>query len=146
MNTDGEVTDFNKFKDIVDRFLGDVDRQDIMRYRLQNPTVLMQEDSFLSENQGHLKTMEVGQVISKKRPLSGPLKTSKGKRIPIMCGWCGQHHPSYQCNDKKNTKWITHRCTNCHGFGHPKSVCSSVNLPNKKNIGKVDNLTQIFFC
>ena len=58
------------------------------------------------------------------------LKTKSGKRIPPICGWCDKNHPTHACK-KSRVKWVNHRCTNCKGLGHPKTVCTSPNLKNE---------------
>merc|ERR1712168_1061882 len=52
------------------------------------------------------------------------VSTSKKKKNPPICGWCGKNHPSYLCKSPKD-KWSNHFCTNCGGQGHPKAVCES---------------------
>ena len=112
------------FKDCVDTFLGDEDKYKNKKQCILNP----EKNPAILEQFRDIPDLLVNQVVNKQKKELGPKKTSKGKRIPILCGWCGQHHPSYSCPDKKSTKWLNHRCTNCLGVGHPKAVCSSVNL------------------
>ena len=57
------------------------------------------------------------------------VKTSRKKKNPPICGWCGKNHPSYRCKQPKN-KWSNHFCTNCGGRGHPKAVCESNQTEN----------------
>ena len=80
--------------------------------------------------------------IIKKEKKSSTKKTSKGKKIPPVCGWCGRNHPSYACLRKNVKKWENHYCTNCGGKGHPKTVCTSqqTEKKNKDEEKKNDNI------
>ena len=145
---EGHEFTWDEFCNKVERFLGDPYRRKFNNLTLDSkicdgmigfdnpkdydPASICQIKNYKdSPNQyPHIEFLQKVAKVIKKASKKNVNKTKSGKRIPPICGWCGKNHPTYLCL-KPRTKWMNHRCTNCKGLGHPKTVCTSPSPNNE---------------
>ena len=140
---DGHEYEWKSFEREVEKFLGDPYRRNFVKAVIDNDVSnqvngldahwqqqpiekVCQIKNYKSEPNVYpdLKFLKTAFKIIKKQK-DTIKKTTKGKKIPPVCGWCGQNHPYWLCHKKGGNKWEKHHCTNCGGKGHPKAVCTS---------------------
>ena len=143
---------WKKFKNVVDKFLGDRFKDEFDQKMMNDPIPILTSEILGMRKQisveninkvTNLKTkinqypnlkLNSGKKVEKKQSKKLIKKTGKGKPIPFTCGWCGRNHHTVTCSCKNASKWKSHVCTNCKGTGHPKTVCPTPKIEFEEEV------------
>ena len=149
----GENPKWEKFKEVVDKFIGDTYRSQFCTAMYQNHNGLQamtaagvlekipdnptEYDEYMinyvaNQFQGK-KAKAKGKGFNKKpesKPTKAQFDSQASNRTKQKCAWCNdKSHLTYQCKTYGNGKFKDKKCNRCGGIGHPQGAC--INPPKE---------------
>ena len=154
----GERPTWSKFKDAVDKFLGDIYRRQFETAMIKNTdniqamtasSVFVQTNPQINYVNSQFRGKQMKNNREKKGKGKGKGRGDKQPKQPKQpeqykpmkqttdvemkmnkCAWCDMtNHASHECKTYGKGKWDGKQCNKCKGYNHPPALCPS---PGKK--------------